>query len=572
MATVHRALDTRLGRFVAVKLLRREVIEDADIAMRFRREALAATVLRHRNIVACLETGTDDGQPYLVMELIEGEDLAARLRRGGRLAAGDVARIGLDVARALGVAHVRGIVHRDVKPGNILLSRDGRAMVTDFGIARLAADAEGAVPGTTLGSVHYFSPEQAKGATTTPASDTYSLGLVLFEALTGRRAWSGDTTAQLAAVRIDAPAPSPRAVRPDVPVALDAIVVRALDPDPARRYPNGNAMADALESFVLRPDPASPTVATDSAVLHAAAGAADATPGSFAAAAGAIAAPLHPPGAAAAVRPTSRRASPLIAGPLAVLLVVAIVVVGALLVAALPGGDAGGLAVATTTPSPTSTPAATPRPTPTVRPSPKPTARPTAAPKATPRITARPAGDTGDLCDPILGFACGLGAGRYEPSAFTPAIRFALGDGWSTVLAEHDIIVLGRDTGVLTFASGLTAVYPSGGDATRAPATARGLVEAFVTTDGVAARKPSTGRVDKRRATIVDLSLTSPARLALFATSDQTYYLEPHRTTRVFVVDGQDGPLVIAIEPADRTNLETFLPAASSVIDSLRFR
>ena len=296
MATVHRALDTRLGRFVAVKLLRREVIEDADIAMRFRREALAATVLRHRNIVACLETGTDDGQPYLVMELIEGEDLAARLRRGGRLAAGDVARIGLDVARALGVAHVRGIVHRDVKPGNILLSRDGRAMVTDFGIARLAADAEGAVPGTTLGSVHYFSPEQAKGATTTPASDTYSLGLVLFEALTGRRAWSGDTTAQLAAVRIDAPAPSPRSLRPDVPAALDAIVVRALDPDPARRYPNGNAMADALESFVLRPDPASATVATDSAMLRAATGA-GASAGSIAAIAGAIAAPMHPPGA-----------------------------------------------------------------------------------------------------------------------------------------------------------------------------------------------------------------------------------------------------------------------------------
>ena len=367
MATVHRALDTRLGRFVAVKLLRREVIADADIAMRFRREALAATVLRHRNIVACLETGTDDGQPYLVMELIEGEDLAARLRRGGRLAAGDVARIGLDVARALGVAHVRGIVHRDVKPGNILLSRDGRAMVTDFGIARLAADAEGAVPGTTLGSVHYFSPEQAAGATTTPASDTYSLGLVLFEALTGRRAWSGDTTAQLAAVRIDAPAPSPRAVRPDVPAALDSIVVRALDPDPTRRYPNGNAMADDLESFVVRPDPASPTVATDSAMLHAAAGA-GASAGSTAAIAGAIAAPLHPPGIAPAPgRPAGRRASPVIAGPLAVLLVVAVVVVGALLVAALPGGDTGGLAVATTTPGPTATPAATVRPTATVR-------------------------------------------------------------------------------------------------------------------------------------------------------------------------------------------------------------
>ena len=154
---------------------------------------------------------------------------------------------------------------------------------------------------------------------------------------------------------------------------------------------------------------------------------------------------------------------------------------------------------------------------------------------------------------------------------FSPAIRFALGDGWSTVLAEHDIIVLGRDTGVLTFASGLTAVYPSGGNAAQAPGSARGLVEAFVTTDGVAARKPSTGRVDKRRATIVDLSLTSPARLALFATSDQTYYLEPHRTTRVIVVDGQDGRSSSrSSPPMARTG--NLLPAAISVIDSLRFR
>jgi serine/threonine-protein kinase len=146
MATVHRAIDTKADRSVAIKLLRREVIADTDIAMRFRREALAATVLRHPNIIACLEAGTDDGQPFLVMELIEGEDLAARLRRLGRLSPSEAARIGLDVARALGVAHIRGIVHRDVKPGNILLARDGRAMVTDFGIARLAADTEGADP------------------------------------------------------------------------------------------------------------------------------------------------------------------------------------------------------------------------------------------------------------------------------------------------------------------------------------------------------------------------------------------------------------------------------------------
>ena len=129
---------------MAVKLLRREVIEDTDIAMRFRREALAATVLRHPNIVACLEAGTDDGQPYLVMEIVEGEDLAARLKRVGRLEPVETVRIGLDVARASPWPTLAGIVHRDVKPGNILLARDGRAMVTDFGIARLAADAEGA--------------------------------------------------------------------------------------------------------------------------------------------------------------------------------------------------------------------------------------------------------------------------------------------------------------------------------------------------------------------------------------------------------------------------------------------
>ncbi len=243
MATIYRAEDTQLHRSVALKLLRPEISADRDLADRFRREALAATVLRHRNIVGCLDTGSDPAGPFMVMEMIEGEDLAARLRRDGPMLPADVARIGLDVARGLGVAHIRGIVHRDVKPSNILLARDGRAMITDFGIARLAADAEATLPGTTLGSVQYFSPEQAQGASTTPASDVYGLGLVMYEALTGRRPWSGDTPSEIALARVGARAPSPRDARADVPLALDAVVTKALAADPLDRYPSGTALA-----------------------------------------------------------------------------------------------------------------------------------------------------------------------------------------------------------------------------------------------------------------------------------------------------------------------------------------
>ena len=382
MATVHRALDTRLGRFVAVKLLRREVIQDADIAMRFRREALAATVLRHRNIVACLETGTDDGQPYLVMELIEGEDLAARLRRGGRLAA---ARRGPDRPRR------RAGARRRPRPRHRPSRREARQHPARRATAARWSPISGspaspptprARPGHDLASVHYFSPEQAKGATTTPASDIYSLGLVLFEALTGQRAWSGDTTAQLAAARIDSPgalAPQPCARTCRLPSTRSSFVRST----PIRRaaIPNGNAMADALESFVPAPRSRQRDRRDRQRDASCRATGAGASAG-HRAIAGSIAAPLHPPGAVPAPgRSAGRRASPVIAGPLAVLLVVAVVVVGALLVAALPGGDTGDLAVATTTPAPTRTPAATARPTATVRPTPRAHPAPTAAPR-----------------------------------------------------------------------------------------------------------------------------------------------------------------------------------------------
>jgi len=163
MATIYRATDTQLGRDVALKLLRPEYLRDPDFASRFRQEAQAAASLSHPNVVTVYDFGEDPSGPYIVMELVDGEDLATILRRSGALPPRQSARIGAGVAQALAAAHARGLVHRDIKPGNVLIGADGRVKVADFGIARAVAEAQVTLPGTTLGSVHYFSPEQARG-------------------------------------------------------------------------------------------------------------------------------------------------------------------------------------------------------------------------------------------------------------------------------------------------------------------------------------------------------------------------------------------------------------------------
>jgi serine/threonine-protein kinase len=250
MATVYRASDAQLGREVAVKVLRPEYGSDPGFVARFRQEAQAAASLSHPNIVSVFDFGIDAGGPYIVMEYVDGEDVATLLARNGPLPPRQAARLAAEVAHALAAAHTRGIVHRDVKPGNVLVSADGRVKVADFGIARALADARLTLPGVTLGSVHYMSPEQALGEQATEASDIYALGVVLYELLAGRRPWEGDSAGAVAMARVSAPPPRISAIRPGVPATLEAIDLRALSPDPAGRFPDATAMAQALEGFL----------------------------------------------------------------------------------------------------------------------------------------------------------------------------------------------------------------------------------------------------------------------------------------------------------------------------------
>ncbi len=280
MATIYRATDAQLGRDVAVKILRPEYGRDPDFVSRFRMEAQSVASLSSPNVVAVHDFGMDPVGPFIVMDYVDGEDLATLLRRTGPLQPRQSARIAVEVARALAAAHARGIIHRDIKPGNILLAQDGRVQVADFGIARAIADAQMTLPGTTLGSVQYMSPEQARGEPATERSDLYSLGIVLFEMLTGRRPFEGDSAASIAMARLTPPVPLPSQHRRSIPPTLEAICRRAMAIDAAERFPSANAMADALESVLADRAVGGPRVgAARAAGASAAAGGAGAIAG-----------------------------------------------------------------------------------------------------------------------------------------------------------------------------------------------------------------------------------------------------------------------------------------------------
>jgi serine/threonine protein kinase len=246
MGAVYRAVDETLGRQVAVKALRRELADDPTFLERFRREARAAAGLSHPGVAGVYDYGELGGQPFIVMELVEGETLAERVAARGRLPWREAFAIGEQVAAALAAAHAHGLVHRDVKPANILLGRDGRAKVTDFGIAQAAQTATLTRTGMVLGSANYVAPEQAKGGHVGPAADLYSLGCVLFEAVTGETPYRGGNAVAIATQHVSAPVPDPRERRPELPPEAAEPIIRALQKQPAGRFPSGAAMAAAL--------------------------------------------------------------------------------------------------------------------------------------------------------------------------------------------------------------------------------------------------------------------------------------------------------------------------------------
>jgi eukaryotic-like serine/threonine-protein kinase len=248
MSTVYRATDIVLDRPVAVKLMHREIAADSAQLERFRREARAVAQLSHPHIVTVIDAGEEpSGRPYIVFEHVEGETLKQLIRRGGPLLISEALAYAIEIARALGAAHEHLIVHRDVKPQNVLISTEGSAKITDFGIAR-TLDEEGlTMDGRVLGTTDYVSPEQALGQPVTGQSDLYSLGVVLYEMLTGTVPFSGETPVAVAMRHVRERVPDVQALRPEASAATAATVDRATAVDLAQRYRNAAAMVADLE-------------------------------------------------------------------------------------------------------------------------------------------------------------------------------------------------------------------------------------------------------------------------------------------------------------------------------------
>lgn len=388
----YRATDTVLGRDVAVKVLRDQYASHEAFATRFENEARAAARISHPNVVQVFDYGRDDGTIYIVMQYVPGPSLKDYIREEGPLTVEEAVGFGRQMLDGLAAIHAAGIVHRDVKPQNVLLTDTHQVKVTDFGIARLGgADAGLTEAGTAIGTAAYMAPEQASGGEITPSSDLYSAGVVLYEMLTGRLPFPGDNPVQVMYRHVNELPPPPRMINRAIPIALEAVILKSLAKAPADRYPNATAMRDALlnpsaAAAAIRPPATDPTERT--AVAQA-----------VAPAVGAGAPPITPPPPARPVKSGGGGGVWPRIIPLVVFLLLAGVITAIVLASRGDDETTPGAAVsptteatatatveptATATAEPTVTPTATTEPTQTPSPTPEPTQTPTPEPTQTP--------------------------------------------------------------------------------------------------------------------------------------------------------------------------------------------
>ncbi|MCH5257853.1 MAG: Stk1 family PASTA domain-containing Ser/Thr kinase [Lachnospiraceae bacterium] len=252
MSDVYKAKDHKLNRFVAVKVLKQEFSENANFVSKFRVEAQAAAGLMHPNIVNVYDVGEEGGIHYIVMELVEGITLKKYIEKKARLSVKEAISIAIQVSMGIEAAHSNHIIHRDIKPQNIIISKEGKVKVTDFGIAKAATS--NTITSNVMGSVHYTSPEQARGGYSDEKSDIYSLGITMFEMLTGRVPFNGETTVAIAIKHIQEELPSPREYVAEIPISVEQIVYKCCQKSPDRRYQSMNELITDLKQSLMNPD------------------------------------------------------------------------------------------------------------------------------------------------------------------------------------------------------------------------------------------------------------------------------------------------------------------------------
>ncbi len=252
MSDVYRAKCHKLNRFVAVKVLKQEFSENVNFVSKFRTEAQAAAGMMHPNIVNVYDVGEENGTYYIVMELVEGITLKQYIEKKARLSVKEAISIAIQVSMGIEAAHNNHIIHRDIKPQNIMISKEGKVKVTDFGIAK--AVTSNTITSNVMGSVHYTSPEQARGGYSDEKSDIYSLGITMFEMLTGRVPFNGETTVAIAIKHIQEPMPSPREYIPEIPISVEQIVFKCTQKSPDRRYQSMPEVVADLKQSLMHPD------------------------------------------------------------------------------------------------------------------------------------------------------------------------------------------------------------------------------------------------------------------------------------------------------------------------------